>query len=177
MKRLLSIALVGILLIGVFLSGCVGSTEDPKNEEIARAMSSVANGKGVIDASAYTKSKGLHPVVIITSSGEIDSWNSEIPQEWQPKLIGETQLVAVITKGANSLQTCAYTGPSVTRYQCYVKADLREAKTGNLVKSTTLYGSVPVQCRQRERMSVTALYGSSVEFSQLKDWLQGYVMS
>jgi hypothetical protein len=176
-KKLLSIALVGILLIGVFLCGCVGSSENQKNEAIAKAMSPVLSGKGVIDAAAYTKSKGLHPVVVISSSGGIDSWTNEIPKEWRPESTSQTQLVAVINRGAKPLQTCAYTGPSVTRYQYYLKADLREAKTGKLVQSTTLYGSVPGQCRQSERMSVTTLYGSSVEFSQLKTWLQGYVMS
>jgi hypothetical protein len=119
----------------------------------------------------------LHPVVIITSSGEYHSWSRLMPQEWQPKSQGETQLVAVITNGAKSLETCEYYGPSVTRYQPYIKADLREAKTGKLVKSTTLYGSVPIQCRQRERMSVTALYGYDVEFSQLKSWMEGYAVS
>jgi hypothetical protein len=161
--------------------------EQRKAEEIAvkareqaaiKAVSSVVSGKGVPEASPYIKSKGMHPIIIIDTSGIVHAWNDEVPKEWRPKSINETQLVAVVTKGTKSLQVCDYwTGPDVTRYQYYVKIDLREAKTGNIVKTNTLYGSTPIQCRQSEIYSLTSLYGTQVEFSQVKSWLQDYVVS
>jgi hypothetical protein len=175
-KKILAIALIGILLVCICLVGCVdqGSTQE---QAAIKAVSSVAKGKGVPEASSYVKGK-MHPIIIIDTSGSVNSWNSEVPKEWKPKSIGETQLVAVVTKATRSLQVCDYwTGPDVTRYQYYAKIDLREAKTGNIVKTNTFYGSTPIQCRQSESYSLTSLYGTQVEFSQVKSWLQGYVVS
>lgn len=149
-----------------------------KEQAAIEAVKFVANGKGVLEASPYVKGGGIHPIIIIDTSGSVNSWNGELPKEWRPKSISETQLVAVVTKGTKSIQICDYwTGPDVTRYQHYVKIDLRGAKTGSIIQTNTLYGSAPIQCRQSEIYSVTSLYGNQVEFSQVKSWLQGYVVS
>lgn len=148
-----------------------------REEAIIRAMGPVARGKGVPEAFSYTPSRKIHPLVLINISGSAHDWTAKIPQEWRPKSIGETQLVAVITKGSKSLQTCAYyQGPPVTRYQYYLKVELKEAKTARMISSTTLYGSTPISCRQRESYWLTSLYGSEVTFDQVKAWLQGYVV-
>lgn len=179
MKKLMSIFLVCLVLTGIFCSGCLGKSESQRTAEegIARTMSSVASGKGVAQAAAYNRSAEFNPTVLISTSGEVDSWTTEIPTEWQPKSIAETQQVVCVHKGTKSLETCRYSGgPPVTRYQYYVQVELREAKTGKLIQKTTLYGSEPIKCRWSEEIPLTALYGSEVSFGQLKDWLQKYVV-
>lgn len=169
--------MIGILIGCILFSGCLESAEDQKSKEIAKAVGPVALGNGVSAAYPYTKTTGIHPIALIDNSGGIDSWTSQIPKEWRPDSISEVQLVAVISKSNKAIQTCRYTGPSVTRYQHTVEISLREAKTGKLVKSGSLSGSTPPQCSYTERMSVTARYGSEVTFDQLKAWLKGYVVT
>ena len=189
MKKILTIVLIGILLICICLSGCVNKEEEMrkqeeirkqeekrKREEIINAVKPLAKGTGAAEASSYKKNQGIHPVVIIDNSGNIHTWNKDLPEEWKPKSIEKTELVAVITKGEKSIQVCQYTGPSVTRYQNYIQIQLREAKTGNIVKTDTFYGSMPPQCKTRELYHVTAVYGTSISFDEFKPWLQKYVV-
>jgi len=177
MKQLFSIfGLVCLVIISVFYVGC-GSRLSPQDTQIIEAMQPVAKGEGVAQAASYTRDGGINPVVLISSSGEIHGWTDDIPTEWKPTSVEETELVICVGEEEEKIiEVCEYYGPSITRYQHYVEVELREARTGKLVANTILYGSMPRHCKQSESYSVTRLYGSDVSFDQVTGWVETYVI-
>jgi len=177
MKQLFTIfGLACLVLITMFYVSCVNKLS-PQDTQIIEAMQPVAKGEGVAQAASYTHDGVTNPVVLICTSGKIHDWTDDIPTEWKPTSLGETELVICVgEEKEKSIQVCQYTGPSVTRYQHYVDVELREAKTGILVASTILYGSMPSYCKGSEDYYVTRLDGSDVSFDQLKSWLETYVI-
>lgn len=139
-------------------------------------LSRLATGIGVPKAAAYQGS--AHPVVLISSTGEIHKWSDELPLEWLPTTVEDTQLVVCVREEREkAVQVCKYFGPDITRYQYYLSVTLMEAKTGNTVAATTLYGSLPRACLYTEDYWLTRLAGSHVSFDQLREWLHGHVVT
>ncbi|MDH5266703.1 MAG: cohesin domain-containing protein [Candidatus Bathyarchaeota archaeon] len=135
----------------------------------------VEEGEGVELAAAY-EGQGIHPITMPTYS----NWDRGcLPREWLPTNVTEVQLVVFIKHERELvLEVCEYAGgPDVTRFQYCVDVKLREAKTGRLIASSTLYGSVPRECRWLEAFGQTRLEGSRVSAHQLRTWLETYVVT
>jgi len=182
MKRLFGIVLIICFIsICVFCAGCVSEEEKQaavQAESLARQMGPVARGVGVPQAAAYTKGRGVHPIVLISGSGGVHFLTTSVPKEWQAKSVAETQLVVVVGEDSMALvEMCRYTGPSVARGRHSVAVEFREAKTGKLISKTSFLGSMPPKCRQTENYYVTTLYGGDVDYNQLFSWIQKYALS
>ncbi len=172
--------IVAISLAIVLVSACIWLFYDAQNrsvdEQLITAFSEVHEGIGVSQAASY-KGSGPHEILLLDFSGGRHGWTTSIPIEWRSKNVTGIELVVLVgEEKENVLGTCSYYGPSVTRYQYSVEAELREAKTGKIVASITLYGSEPRHCGQTEDYHLTRLEGSHVSFSQLSEWLRQYVV-
>lgn len=155
-----------------------GNKEIIAHFKIPISLSPVCKGIGVPEATAYQGSK--HPVVLLGSDGKRHNWTDDLPIEWRPTTEEEIQLVACVGgEKEKALETCSYyaTPPydKVTRYQYILDIKLREAKTGKIVASTTLRGSEPRACSQKEYYHVTKLEGSHISISEVQEWLHKYV--
>jgi hypothetical protein len=134
-------------------------------------------GTGVPQAAAYQGD--THPVVLLDHHGNEHEWSDDLPREWLPTAVEETQLVVCVgVQKINTIEVCQYIGgPAITRYRYSVDVTLREAMTAELVASTTLWGSSPRHCKATESASLTRLEGSLVSFVQLKVWLREQLLS
>lgn len=145
-------------------------------ETFSSAFSQVSEGLGISQAAVYQGNE--HPVVLLDSIGNEHDWSHELPMEWLPTAVRETQLVVCVGEEREiKIETCHYDGPDITRYRYSLDVELIEAKTGNIVGLTTLEGSWPRACQQTESYYLTRLEGSHVSFDQLREWLQGYVVT
>jgi len=120
-----------------------------------------------------------HPVVLLDFAGNEHGWSDELPMEWLPTAVEETQLVVCVGEEKESrIQTCEYwLGPDIERYQYRLHVTLRKAKTGDTIADTYLLGSMPRACQNTEDYWLTRLEGSHVSFDQVQEWLRGYVVT
>lgn len=152
--------------------------EPQVGDDLILAFSPVANGEGIPDAAEYTQESGLHPTILLNLEGQRHTWTNTIPVEWRSENVSSMQLVVLVSDQLTEvIEVCEYSGPDITRYRYYVTAFLRAAKTGILVTNTTLYGTMPRECKQVEDYDLTAIYGDKVSFSNLSVWLESYVIS
>lgn len=175
-KKLIVAAFVFIVIAALLIWSYYVIESVHIDDQLLAAFSEVHDGKGVSQAAKFAGSSP-HPIVLLTSSGGRCDWTERIPLEWRSKNITDIQLVVTVGEEQEIiLERCDYIdGPSITRYQYSVEVNLREANTGKIVASTTLYGSEPRLCKQVEERSVTRLEGSHVQFDQLEEWLRQYV--
>lgn len=175
-KKLIVVAFVFIVIAALLIWSFYNHESNHIDDQLLAAFSEVHDGKGVSQAAAFAGS-GPHPIVLLTSSGGRCDWTDSVPLEWRSENMTDIQLVVTVGEEQEIiLGSCDYTGgPSITRYQYSVEVNLREANTGKIVASTTLYGSEPRHCGQTEERSVTRLEGSRVQFDQLEEWLRQYV--
>jgi uncharacterized repeat protein (TIGR02543 family) len=138
-------------------------------------FSHICEGLGIPQTTAYQGNE--HPVVLLDSTGNKHDWSDELPIEWLPTVVEETQLVVCVEEEREiEIETCHYhNGPDITRYRYSLDVELREAKTGNIVAVTTLDGTWPRDCRPTEPYSLTRLEGSHVSLDQVQEWLGEYV--
>ncbi len=192
--------LSGAILDGANLVGGKGVTDellaaaasvtDLRLEEwstIVDTMEPACMGQGIEQAAAYTGGPGVHRVILVTlvqpaSSGDLFDWRAklrdftnELPSGWEPLAVRWTELVACIEEQELVLETCQYTGPSITRYQYEMVVRLVEARTGMTIATHSLSGDLPRECQQTEDYWLTRLEGSPVPFSGVKDWLAQFV--
>lgn len=141
-------------------------------------FSVVREGDGVEQAAAY-EGEGIHSIIMFTLPHARSLWDTTcLPREWWPTNITEVQLVVLVGHREVVLEVCEYlSGPDIRRIQNCVDVELREAKTGRLIASTTLYGSKPRKCRKWEALGLTRLVGSVVSTDQLRMWLETYVVT
>lgn len=141
----------------------------------SQMFSPVREGIGVPQAASYQGD--IHPVVLLGSDGNKHEWSIHLPAEWLPVAVEQTQLVVFVGEEKGKIiETCHfYSGPDIKRYQYSLDVVLHEAKTGEIVASTTLHGSLPRGCRHSEDWSLTRLAGSTVSFEQLQEWLEEFV--
>jgi len=139
-------------------------------------FSQICEGLGIPQSADYQGNE--HPVVLLDSTGNEHDWSDELPIEWLPVVVEETQLVVCVgEEKERKIQNCKYMGPDIERYQYNLHIQLREAKTGNIVAATTLYGSPPRYCESEEDYWLTRLEGSHVSLDQVEEWLRGYVIA
>ncbi|MHA2297576.1 MAG: hypothetical protein ACXADA_16215 [Candidatus Hodarchaeales archaeon] len=179
--KILQNVIPAILIALIFLlSGCTNPTS-PTNEiddSLLQELSGVPMGQGVEQTSFYDfYEQGPHSVVLLDSSGNKHNWTDNIPLEWRSQGLEDVELV--ITAGEEKemeLEVCYYDGPSITRIQFYREFVLREAKTAEIVDTFRIYGTEPRECRTEEDYSITRLEGSHIEFEQLKNRLESYIL-
>ena len=161
-----------IASIGALSFGCSGISG-----EIINALSPVSEGEGVSEAAPYDDGPGPHSIVLLSPEGGKHSWTNSLPEDWRPETVSDTALVVCVgAREEKVIAKCDYVGGSpITRYQYYREVELREARTGDIIAATTLYGSIPEECPYSAPSSQTRKTGSKVTIEQLKDWLEGYV--
>jgi len=143
--------------------------------EARAALAGVCSRRGVAGAGAYA-GEGVHPVVLLSSSGEDHDWSDDLPHGWAAQSVEDAQLVACVdAEQESSIEVCEYIGPDITRYRYEVSLRLVEAQTGAEVASTVLGGNDPRQCQQTEAYDLTRLAGDPVSFAAARDWMQAYV--
>jgi hypothetical protein len=162
------------LLITGLIAACTSAT--PGNKAFA-PLAQVCQGQGVEQAAAYTGGPP-HKIVLMDDNGTTHPWMKHIPRDWSPSSIADTQLVLSIQEETEGLiELCKYeTGPDIKRYRYSIDTELREAKTGNIVSHTTVYGEPPRQCEFVENMELARLEGTPVSFDNFQQWLALYVM-
>lgn len=129
----------------------------------------VCDGNGLDNAADYPGNKSIHPIIICGI--EIN-----IPEDWRPLSDSETELVACISIGNIVVQQCSYNnGGTFTRYQKKCEINLHEAKTGNKVNSTVLFGGNPSRCPDILNGMSGQNYGSNVTDERIIDWLSQYI--
>jgi uncharacterized protein YjbI with pentapeptide repeats len=142
-------------------------------EDIQNAMARVCNGQGVPEAASYVPGPGIHPFVLLRSSGQ--PFGGSVPDDWQPHAIQTTELVACIgAQEENLIQTCYYNGPNIERFRKHLNVELRSAQTGAIIASQNIYGSLPRLCRAQEPYDLTRLAGGSVETWVIIEWIVNY---
>ncbi|MDD1659630.1 MAG: hypothetical protein LUQ62_00295 [Methanomicrobiales archaeon] len=184
MRKSFVILLIFSIMLGVCGTGCLQSEEERERanmKKIEEAMSSVCQGQGVAEAATYTKTSGLHPIIVDADFAPFD-----YREEWLPKSIAETQLVACVV-GYNrfweNYSTCGgysrnlYKGPyyTVLSQRHYMNAQLREAKTGKLIQEIKIYGDPP-RCPVSIESTEDIVRGDCVTDDQINNVLQSYVV-
>ena len=150
------------------------STSTPDIPTILSAMSIVVSGQGVPSAAVYNPNEpGPHPMVLLTTSGTAyNDWNEKLPYDWPPSSVGNTELVVLIGaereyKIGSQLYYCGYYIP-LYRYE--VDMELREARTGRTLATSTFIGSSP-SAPGRVSCDTTRLEGSHFVYANLEEWL------
>jgi hypothetical protein len=162
--------LLTLAALGLVVAGCSN-----RQAQVQAALAGVCSGRGVPDAAAYAGG-GVHPVVVLTSSGEPHDWSDDLAETWYPQSVQAAQLVACVEEEQErSIEVCPYNGPDITRYRYEVAIRLVEARTGVEVASTVLRGNDPRECRQTEDYDLTRLAGDHISYSAAADWLRAHV--
>jgi len=132
---------------------------------------------GIPSASPYIDGPGTHPIVLLDASCNAHDWAFQLPSDWCPESVSDLELVAIVEDQEEiAIQTCHYNmGPPITRYQYFMNVSVYSAKTGELVMSENLNGSVPSLCPQTAPLSQTTIYGQPLTLASLEDWLADIV--
>ncbi|MGB8643972.1 MAG: hypothetical protein WCF84_01950 [Anaerolineae bacterium] len=165
-----------VIFLGLFIYLRLNRPSD----EILQAMSVVCQGQAAQQAAPYANGRQPHTIVLLNEDGKSHAWTGRIPIEWRPDRVGATELVACVSEGQKTIQTCSYIGGgSVSRVQHLAQIRLLEAYTGKWVSSGTLFGDIPAQCNESESFGQgkgsKTFEGSSVSETQVIEWLKPYV--
>jgi len=154
-------------------------------EPICEAFTSVVKGQGVADTAVYNPDiPGPHPLIVLDTDGVAHWWNDSLPRGWAPFSQNDVELVVVVNKEELELTGKKFyiiyiDGEEVNRfamngYRHTVYVEVREARTGAVLKSTTLYGSHP---HFPDSYSVIpkekSIGGSKVSFDDFLVWWSG----
>lgn len=107
-------------------------------------------GQGIPAAASYNPTNEFHPIRLLKLDSSRHPWNYILPIDWIPASIADTQLVACVGDDYEELiQTCSY-NPSGTfrRYRHFVDITLRVARTGEIIDTVKVGGSLPETCPQ-----------------------------
>lgn len=137
--------------------------------------------EGVSEASNYTENASeVHPIIIFNEWGEIHNWNSLVPEEWTPSSNQEVELVLLLKEEETYLVEAV--GPYidsqnnsiwVKRYQYCVNATLIKARSGVVLNSTILWGTLPPELEETIPAWIREVYGDHVEWGAVEQWLEG----
>ncbi len=143
----------------------------------SQKLSPACKGIGIPEAAAYRGNR--HPVVLLGSDSSEHEWSDDLSIEWLPTTVEGTQLVACVGEERYAPRDYTYCpcgqgneAPFGSWFpcRCYHVSDrypysldvqLREAKTGRLVTSTTYRG--------------TTLEDLNISISEVEEWLRRYV--
>lgn len=173
--KITSIAVLSTMII-VALIGCSCASDPCPDDLILDACSQVSSGQGIDQAADYVEGPEPHPIVLLDLSGSKHHWTGKIPENWWPTSVADVELVALVgDQEGDAIQTCAYYGSDLTRWQYTLYVELREGKTAEMVDSITLYGTLPPICGEWKEASLRNKYGDQVSLDQLQEWLEKYV--
>jgi hypothetical protein len=148
---------------------------------IVEALRAAAEGRGVEDAAAYDQTKpGVHPIVIVAPSDEVDEWNSSLPVSWRSLSVSQTELVVLVTYTNVTLERKQFFGKGFNMWVSTVRIDseviLREAKTGRTVSSIVFTGGDPPALPNHfDHIPPSVFYGTSVAYETVQLWLKDFV--
>jgi WD40 repeat protein len=174
--------LIGATLVALALTGCgnpatspVSPALKPDTSLIFSTLSTIASGQGVPDAALYNPDEhGTHTVVLLTTSGTAyNDWNEEfLPYGWFPSSVSDTELAVLI--GAEReirLESANYiNGAYVTAYRYEVDMEIREARTGKTLATSTFKGSDPRPFPGTLPSTQTRLEGSHFVYAAVEEW-------
>ncbi|MFC1629692.1 hypothetical protein ACFL11_00480 [Patescibacteria group bacterium] len=167
-----------IIILAAMLLICNNNRGSSKiDKKILDAASRACENVSGEAMTTYKDGPGPHPIVLFDSSGNGHQCLDDFPNEWLPESVSAVELVACPQKeGEIKIQTCRYTGSSLTRHRRTLELTLREANTSNVIATIILYGSYPPDCSPVKSSRFTASYGSQVSCDQLQEWLEEYVV-
>ncbi len=140
------------------------------------ALVPVTAGQAVADAAPYAGA-GPHPLVLLAWSGARHSWTYQVPREWWPASISQTQLVASVGEQSKYVsESATYIGceGQVKSYGWTVEVTLRETRTGRVVASWWFQTS-PATLPDTITDCGFKLESDPVEFPPVRDWLHQFV--
>lgn len=132
---------------------------------ILASVAPVAQGKGISGAAVYNPAQtALHRLVLLTESGSPHEWNKDLPNDWLPASLDETELVVLVGDEQEiALASQDYIGGApVTAYQFVIDIEIREARTGHVVMTDRIQGSKPGPFPPTLPFEVTRLDGEHV---------------
>ena len=138
-------------------------------------------GQGIKETADYS-GPGPHPIMILYSSDtRIHPLMYELPSEWVPTSVDDIQLGAFVGEDEwVTIETCSYTGGGrAYRKQHKIDVSLMETQTGSVVASNIFFGSLPPPCPAVSFFmgdtDVKTHLGNEVPFTEIQQWLTGYV--
>lgn len=141
----------------------------------------MANGQGVTEARPYAPDQNGPPKLVIMDNsaprpyfGGYEGWNWELSAGWLPESLAGVDLVVVVTEQEVKLDSRHYSkGSPITRYRWDLDVVMREAHTGNTLKSVTLKGPEPEAFPEVAPVDKKRLEGGTVQLLDLQEWLVG----
>jgi hypothetical protein len=147
------------------------------------ALKVVSQGSGVAEAAAYDPGKsGIHPVVFVSPLDEVENLNSSLPDSWRASFVNQTELVVVVSYRYVKLNATRYkiSGQSgwifVTRIRIDTVVTLYEAQTGETVAYTVIAGGEPPSFPPSLPPGVDSLYGETVPYEKVQEWMKPHVV-
>jgi hypothetical protein len=89
-------AVAAVIAAILLLNSCDFVRQGDGLDSVREALSSVCNGIGVERAKAYEPYKECsapHPIVLMDEAGNEHEWSDDIPDEWRPTSVEDTELV------------------------------------------------------------------------------------
>ncbi len=184
----IAVSIMSISTALLFL-GCDGDANKKQSfDDFYMSLVDVYKGVGVSGAKTYDiGQKNPHQLVVVSYIGwlrhEIDGpdvdrgYNEQMPTEWRPKTLADTELVVCIKYDFVKVETCLYTGGNILhRKRIDLAVWLREALTGRIIAETRFLGGDPPSCPPLQKFSIgTSLEGTRPSMTDLQNWLQPYV--
>jgi hypothetical protein len=172
-----------------------GDAVKQRHRVILAEMSPVCSGQGVAGAGRYDPNRdGIKPIVILSvyadGTGVTNPWSFELPGEWWPSSVANTELVACVGDPHSLLrpipersyeETCTYVDPIsraplfyLTRQGFVLDVKVREALSGNLVATTVVEGAGPPPCpgQTSGTRGRHTTVGDNVSVDQVIQWLR-----
>jgi hypothetical protein len=140
-------------------------------------------GVGIDKAAEFNRDEpGPHKLFIRAeeNNGVLQNTKYGLPNDWIASCISDLELVVLIVSDWKHIDTCIYSNSTnVHRLQNQFNIAIREAKTGRLLDTTTLTGSMPEKCPQEivsfSGQASQEIRGAAVPLVELKTWLSGVV--
>ena len=126
------------------------SDAKPKMVEVCKG------GPPVAEAGAYDpKVAGRHPTLVFELSADGSDYGGprEVPDtsSWSPRRLDAAELVGCFTWREQTVESCRYSGGTLTRIRETLDASLRELKTGRVLWSQSFEGGTPDACADVEK--------------------------
>lgn len=143
-----------------------------------------ATNQPIDTAPAYDGTPGVHPIILLKAAGGVHSFNGSLPRAIVS--YDKPQLAACIgDPGMMEIEVCPYmmertnAEASITRNARTLDVKVIVIQTGQVLGSTQLVGSEPLECRDTEAfpMGVTNMVrtGNYVTPQQIAEWVNQFV--